>query len=294
MNLFFLKVLRRLRLAGLLNVTGNRSMLGSQMRLPIQGGLGWDLVSETEEWMAMLLQSLQAYFQASADRAFLDVGVNVGQTLIKYRAVVPGGAYIGFEPNPACVAYVAKLIELNGWQDIDLYPVGVSESAGLCELNFFHGSDVESSASILADFRPGEPITKRSHVALFPLHMIELRRPISFLKIDVEGAELEVLRGSETMLRRDRPLVSIEILPCYDASNEFRIQRQQEVEVLMRDIAYQCFRVQKSGALFEKLAGLEPIESIGVHSDLHLSDYLWVPEEQSQRVLALVMDDRNQ
>ena len=45
--------------------------------------------------------------------AFIDVGVNLGQTLLKVAAIDPGRAYVGFEPNPACVDYVWKLIETN-------------------------------------------------------------------------------------------------------------------------------------------------------------------------------------
>lgn len=285
MNLFCLKVLRKLGVAGAFNIIGTRVVQGKLVRFPVHGALGWQFVQDAEGWMTSLLQSLKPYFDQHADKAFLDVGVNVGQTLVKYRSLMPNGIYVGFEPNPACVAYVADLVDLNKWDHIRLYPVGVSESAEICELIFFHNSAVDSTASIIDGFRPDDPVARRSNIALFPLSGIDLGRSVSFMKIDVEGAELEVLRGSEALLRRERPLVSSEILPCYDSSNTFRLKRQEEVESLMRKIGYKCARIMKSGPHHGEFSGLQVIDEIGIHNDLDLADYLWIPDEKLASIL---------
>ena len=44
--------------------------------------------------------------------AYLDIGVNIGQTLMKLKSVNPKIEYIGFEPNATCVHYVNKLIDM--------------------------------------------------------------------------------------------------------------------------------------------------------------------------------------
>ena len=290
MNLFGLKVLRKLQLAGKLNLVGARDVNGAVIKFPIQGALGWEFVNDIEVWMSMLLDSLNRYFLAEPDKAFLDVGVNVGQTLVKYRSLYPQGKYIGFEPNPTCVSYVNQLVQVNRWEHLDIYPVGVAEKAGLCELNFFHGSEVDSTASIVADFRPDQPIRRRSHIALFPLDEFHLKHPISFVKIDVEGAELEVLRGTQSILSNDRPLVSTEILPCYDESNTFRLERQKSIETLMRDLEYWCYRIKKSNTGADEFCGLEELDTIEVHGDLSLSDYLWVPAEKAETITTYVTE----
>jgi FkbM family methyltransferase len=285
MNIFWLKVLRKLGVSKILNVVGTRTVLGEPVKFPICGKLGWEYVQDAEGWMTSLLNSLKPYFKSQDSKAFLDVGVNVGQTLVKYRSVVPGGTYYGFEPNPVCVAYVSSLIDLNAWTDASLYPVGISKTATICELIFFHGSVVDSSASIIDEFRPNDPVAKRSNIAVFPLRAIQLSHQISFVKIDVEGAELEVLKGSEELLRRDQPLISTEILPCYDATNEFRIQRQIELETFLRSVGYECTRIVKDGDT--GFAGLKVVDEIGVHADMNLSDYLWIPREQLAGILKL-------
>jgi len=37
------------------------------------------------------------------DGVFIDIGMNLGQTLIKLKCVDPNIRYFGFEPNPGCV-----------------------------------------------------------------------------------------------------------------------------------------------------------------------------------------------
>lgn len=141
---------------------------------------------------------------------------------------------------------------------------------------------------MIENFRPDHPIRHWSHIAVFPIHEVGLERPVSFLKIDVEGAEREVLIGSSEILRRDRPLVSTEILPCYNRENIFRIERQQQVESIMNEAGYACYRIGKAGRSHGELAALEPLESIGIQTELYRSDYLWVPNEMSEQIVAML------
>ncbi|WDQ15654.1 FkbM family methyltransferase [Rhodopirellula sp. P2] len=263
-------------------------MNGVDLHFPIRGDLGWGHLGDAESWMTDLLSSLKIYFQSKQDHCFVDVGVNIGQTLVKQQTVTPGGAYVGFEPNASCVAYVDELVKLNGWENVELYPVGVSQTPELCNLNFFSQSEIDSGASIIEQFRTEQPVLRRSHVAVFPLNAAGLSRPVSFLKIDVEGAELEVLRGANSVILRDRPLVSIEILPCYDVSNKFRIERQYALEQLMAKAKYRCFRILKATAEQGRLTGIERVDSIGVHGDIDLADYLWIPQESVDDICGLI------
>lgn len=288
MNLFWLKVLRRLHLAGRVNLQGIRSVAGRPVRFPIQSEMGWEYVNDSEEWMTSLLEALGNYFRERSEMLFVDVGVNVGQTLVKVRSVVPDLPYMGFEPNPACVNYVSALISLNGWSNVDVFPVGIAETACLHSLNFFHDATADSTASIVAKFRPDQQVHHRMHIAVFPLSAVPLGRRVSFMKVDVEGAELEVLQGSTELLQKDRPLVSTEILPCYSESNTFRVNRQEEIESLMRELHYCCYRISKSAT--SDFIGLTPLSSIGVNDDLDLSDYLWIPAEKSVEITAMVSE----
>ena len=77
--------------------------------IPIVNNVGIrNLYFNTESWMKDLIIKLQKL----KDGIFIDVGANIGQTLMKLRSIssVP---YVGIERNPECVVYLEKLIKVN-------------------------------------------------------------------------------------------------------------------------------------------------------------------------------------
>jgi hypothetical protein len=98
---------------------------------------------------------------------------------------------------------------------------------------------------------------------------------VSVVKIDVEGAELDVLRGMRGTLARTRPAVICEILPVYEAGSErgqFRLGRQLAIEKMMRELGYDILRIHPDGRL-------EQIQAIGIHSDLAETNYLFISDD---------------
>lgn len=59
--------------------------------------------------------------------AFLDVGVNLGQTLMSFRSIDQERQYIGFEPNPECVAVTNRIIEINKIKDAIVIPLACAD-----------------------------------------------------------------------------------------------------------------------------------------------------------------------
>jgi len=64
----------------------------------------------------------------------------------------------------------------------------------------------------------------------------------SFLKIDVEGAELEVIEGLKNWINDHRPIMIAEVLPTYTADNTFRIERQNRIAVLVSEMNFVILR----------------------------------------------------
>src|SRR5262245_40272959 len=89
-----------------LNYTRTVKLNGRSIRIPAINGMECDI---TEPWMLEILDGLLARTKG----AFIDVGVNVGQTLVKVKSISIDRSYIGFEPNPACLYYVGELIKQN-------------------------------------------------------------------------------------------------------------------------------------------------------------------------------------
>lgn len=274
------RVLRRLGQFARFNRNVDAQVGGRSVTVPVSAGLMAEL---TEPWMLALLRKLMAI----APGAFIDVGVNLGQTLIKVKAIEPARRYIGFEPNPVCVHYVEELVAANGWTDVRVVPAGLGQHSGIVTLELYHGRSGDSAASIVEGFRPGEAVTFRKTVAILGTADLPddlLAAPVGLVKIDVEGAEADVIDALAPVLARDRPLISMEILPCYDSGRTDRIARQARIEARFAELDYRILRV-----LHEGRGGgfvLEAIETIGIHGDLSLCEYVICPAERLDECLS--------
>ena len=214
------------------------------------------------------------------DGSFLDVGVNVGQTLVKVKSVDPMRTYIGFEPNSACVFYVDELIRQNQFQNCMIVPVGVFNKDEVRPLNFFNDSAVSSSSSMIMDGRSSDSIRSMKFVPVFTFETIEHSfaiEEVAFVKVDVEGAELEVLRSLAQLIHRCRPFLLIEVLPDYSGRISVRTDRQKKMERFLKDADYDIFRVEKTS--HGAFRGLAEVNTFGSRSDVRLSDHLIVPRE---------------
>ncbi len=191
--------------------------------------------------------------------AFIDIGVNVGQTLCKLLASGERRRYIGFEPQIACCFYVDQFIRHNGIADAHVIPVALGEEPGVLEL-FADNDDVDESASFDATgFRATMSATRkvlvpvlRGDVAIAQLRLDK----IGILKIDVEGAELEVLRGLPDTLRLWQPPVMFEVLPNFFGAEKKPIdaklaaehnQRAEAIFDFFTTHGYSVHQVDKAG-----------------------------------------------
>jgi FkbM family methyltransferase len=182
------------------------------------------------------------------------------------------------------VAYVEELIRLNGWSNCKLVPAGISEKTEVLQLNFFSTANEDPSASIIPAFRNEKVHHQKNVVVMNESYLGGFLPQVEYClaKIDVEGAELEVLRGISNWLRRWRPIIIIEILPVYNEGNEFRLQRQQQIEALMEELQYGILRIGKQQHAFKELVQLD---TIGIHGDIELCDYVLCPLEMKQTVM---------
>ncbi|WP_077145369.1 FkbM family methyltransferase [Sphingopyxis sp. KK2] len=274
------RILRRLGQFSRFNRQIDAMVGGVPVAVPVSAGLMAEL---TEPWMHALLRRLLA----NATGTFIDVGVNLGQTLIKVKAIEPARRYIGFEPNPACVHYVEELVAANGWTDVRVVPAGLGPRSGIVTLELYHGRSGDSAASIVEGFRPDKVVTFRKTVAILGVADLPddlLAAPVGLVKIDVEGAEADVIDALTPVIARDRPQISMEILPCYDGRHAERIARQARIEARFADLDYRLLRVLHEGR--DGDYELVPIDAIGIHGDLSLCEYVACPAERVGEFLA--------
>jgi FkbM family methyltransferase len=262
-------LIRRLRTS--FNYTKRYRLNGKTFQVPNIYGMTH---SPSELWMLEALRRLLVLHTG----AFLDVGVNLGQTLLKIRSLEPQRPYVGLEPNPMCFFYTRELIRENLLKNCSILPVGLFIEDKVLTLSLFQNDPVDSSASLIGDFRPNIASSM-----LVPVMQWETLKEATgstvfgIVKIDVEGAELEVIKTLRPMLRRDRPLMLLEILPVYSYENNVRLTRQCELETLLTAEGYRLFRIEKTPR--DQFSGFTPLGRIEVHADLTACDYVAAPEE---------------
>lgn len=148
---------------------------------------------------------------AATGGVLYDIGANVGfLTLIGASLVGPTGAVYAFEPVPENAASIARNARLNDYAYVNVLRYGVSDRAGRSRLHLAEhpGGAVLATAGRPPDLKGTievEVVTIDEVVATGGL------RPPTVVKLDVEGAELHVLRGMIGTLERYRPVVVYEI-----------------------------------------------------------------------------------
>jgi FkbM family methyltransferase len=277
--------LRALNKVGLLrHLTFNVPMApsGKWTWIPMIKGVGFTYVLEFEPFMDALIGRLVPLFPGT----FVDVGVNIGQTLIKLKSAWPDQPYLGIEPNPVCVQYAERLIRVNGFKHARIIPVALTDHDGDGSLVLWHGqSKDDPTATIVRNFRTDSTDQREIKVQFASWARIQERvdtGKLGFVKIDVEGAELEVLQTMQERIRMDRPIVALEVLPTYDPPLPDRVERQVGIEHMAAMCELQIFRIHKQ----DHGLRLEALEQFGVFSDLSTTDHLLVPKERVNEVLA--------
>jgi FkbM family methyltransferase len=159
-----------------------------------------------------ILFFMRDYIQArnNPDAVFLDVGACEGQhSLFMSRLVKQVHA---FEPFPPVADRFRSLIDLNGFTNIQLHRVGLGETEGL--LPFVAPEEDNMGGGSFAHGRESGPrktvgnlrvVAGDEWLAQFKVTNVEM------VKIDVEGFEQFVLAGLAGLLKRDRPVMVVEV-----------------------------------------------------------------------------------
>ncbi len=146
-------------------------------------------------------------------KVFLDIGANIGYyTLVAASRVGPTGKVIAFEPHPKNSELLAKSIQANGFAHVHLYPMAVSDKAGVVELVTEEGVSNASLAAPGSASADEDPFVIRVK-AVVPDVILQDEPRIDIVKMDIEGVEPLAWRGMQTLLRRHRPIVFTEFNP---------------------------------------------------------------------------------
>ncbi|WP_284451869.1 FkbM family methyltransferase [Methylophaga thalassica] len=139
---------------------------------------------------------------------FIDIGANIG--FYSCLAKSYNKHVIAIEPMKKNLDYLMANIEVNNWSDIEVFPIGLSSQPGIASL---YGAS-STGASLVDNWAGSSGFFKRT-IPLSSLDIIlgeRFKNRHLFIKVDVEGAEYNLLLGAINVIKREpKPTWIIEI-----------------------------------------------------------------------------------
>jgi FkbM family methyltransferase len=178
----------------------------------------------------------------------LDIGANIGAHTLHLAKAAMGGKVVAFEPTAYAYAKLLANIALNP----QLAPIIQPEQMMLVE-----NSSTAAPAAIYSSWPLSTPTgtPHPKHLGV-PMDTRGVRTstlddylesagvaPVRFIKLDVDGNESTVLRGAHKMLRRDKPVLLMEMMPygLTETGSSF-----EELLALLNAAGYRLYRLNGS------------------------------------------------
>jgi FkbM family methyltransferase len=183
---------------------------------------------------------------------FADVGANLGlYTLWGARRVGASGSVVAFEPVPETRASLERNVALNGFRQVEIVAAGVGAEPGRIALHRHPGA-----SGVASRFAPEQGPAVEVPVTTLDAEFARRPHPPRLVKIDVEGMEIEVLRGASRLLAGgDPPLVVLEANPQYfeAAGTDY-----PELDALLAARGYELWALRPAGLRREPRGAATP------------------------------------
>jgi FkbM family methyltransferase len=282
LKIYFIKLLKRLGLLKKINFVVKKRFNERIVLIPFINGIGLSNLVLHKEWLDSMIQ----VFVKTQNKTFVDVGVNIGQTLLRLKTICPDIKYIGFEPNSTCIAYSHRLTKTNSFTDCIIQNVALSTHVS----NLVLGKSLitDSRASLISSLRPNF-FSEKEFVLALDYQSFYLKEKIGFVKIDVEGAEYEVLKGMEKAIIKHQPIVVCEVLDSHSAEVlDFTQKRAMLVCELLKSLDYGIIQLHTSKGQFS-LVSFKKLEIITIKQwtpeSAVINDYLFYPKNEEQKIV---------
>jgi FkbM family methyltransferase len=173
----------------------------------------------------------------------LDIGAHAGSWTLPLAKLVPEGQVYAFEALPYYASVLMKLVRFCGLKNVIVLNRAVSDQAGAVEIAWRTkaGTRLTGNTHVATGAEKGsvDCVTVEA-ITLDGWQRDSGKGRIGFIKIDVEGAELLVLKGGTDLIKRDRPIIFMEIVTSCCARYGYEPDRLFE---LFSELGYGAYTV---------------------------------------------------
>jgi FkbM family methyltransferase len=167
---------------------------------------------------------------------FYDIGANVGFfTIVAAKIVGSAGKVYAFEPEAVNAATVRRNAQMNDYAHVTVVEKAVSRTTGVEKLWLTEncGGHTLASVGTVSDAKKSITVDTVSIDDLIDKKLIE---PPTFVKIDVEGAEIDVLNGMTQTIKEYQPMIIYEV---DDREKESLLNKQKEIDDFLQSHGYE-------------------------------------------------------
>ncbi len=188
-------------------------------------------------------EEIEIYNQLIEDgMTILDVGANIGYFSILWRIKFPNSTIYAFEPMKDTFNTLKKNIAINNCENVFPLPFALSNKN---KNGYFYSSpemiSIASEKNVL-DYKKAEKIP----ISFIKLDFFNIEN-IDFIKIDAEGSEFNILKGSIESFKKFNPIVVVELFEYWDKVFEYH---PDEVIEFLKELGYRSF-LPENGKLRE-------------------------------------------
>jgi FkbM family methyltransferase len=185
------------------------------------------------------------------DETFIDAGANTGEFTISVAGRLPAGLVLAFEPQPDMYKTLAENVRINNFHNVRLICEGLSDREGEVPLytsndrKRFDGVHEGLFTQFPDEWRADPAGTMRLRTLDSVLEEQGIAK-VDWLKVDVEGGELPLLRGASRMLATNRPRLLVEVNePTFRSAGYCGA----DLEDFLRGFGYLSYRLQRNGLI---------------------------------------------
>lgn len=214
-----------------------------------------DAASFLSAYKEIFVDHIYAFKSTSEQPRILDLGANIGLSVLYFKQLYPGGEITAFEADPMIFGHLEKNVHGNGFRDVSLINKAVWDENSIIRFNS-EGADggrvaIEDDKNIIS-------------VESVDIREILNRGDYDFLKMDIEGAEERVFPACKDFL----PSFKFVFVEYHSI-----VGKKQSLDVIISLLTDAGFRIYIQNAI----SSLSPFSSVHINSgfDLQLNIFAW-------------------
>jgi FkbM family methyltransferase len=173
--------------------------------------------------------NIKSYIQEG--NTVIDIGANIGLfTFLLSDLVGLKGKVYSYEPCAVSFEKLNKNKQLNNLKNVEIFQLGMGSKEDTLEIHFH---PQQCGLSSIVERVSENCISEKITITTLDRLSSELIGKTSFIKIDTEGYESEVLMGGINLLQKDRPVLYLELGGKYQQASHKALE-------ILKKIKYEC------------------------------------------------------